>query len=78
MKILENKGFADSRSVNNRNHRPRWMGKEKIYQSEAKMKFSGSFSSLLYILLDSYTIGGDREIKWVRKLLPRSNRHSNE
>lgn len=78
MRILENQGFSDSRSVNTRNCRPRWMGKEKVYQNDIKMQISSSFSARFFIYMDSHTIGGDRELKWIRKLLPRPDKRSKE
>lgn len=69
MRILENQGFFDSRSINTVNARPRWMGKERVYESSRKMKTSGSGVSRFYCYLDSFTIGGDREIARIKKIL---------
>lgn len=74
MRILENQGFSDLRSANTSDERPRWMGKERTHQKQTTMGTSSSLFSKLYIFADSYTIGGDRQLVWIKKLFPRQKR----
>ncbi len=69
MRILENQGFSDPRSVNTINKRPRWMGKERVHEKQSNMKITSTLVSKIYNFVDSYTIGGDRKIKLKKNCL---------
>ena len=59
-RISDNEGFDSVFSTNTRNRRPRWMGREMVFNGIVKKEVSKL--SRLYQIGDAYTIGGDTRI----------------
>jgi len=62
-RICENEGFADSRSTNTRNPRPKWMQSEIICESEFSHGELPWPSQLVLDQVDSFTISGDSGLR---------------
>ena len=59
-RISDNEGFDSVFATNTRNRRPRWMGREMVFNGIVKKEVSKL--SRLYQIGDAYTIGGDTRI----------------
>ena len=59
-RISDNEGFDSVFATNTRNGRPRWMGREMVFNGIVKKEVSKL--SRLYQIGDAYTIGGDTRI----------------
>jgi hypothetical protein len=59
-RISDNEGFESVFATNTKNKRPRWMGREMVFNGTVKKQVSKL--SRLYQVGDAYTIGGDTRI----------------
>lgn len=62
-RICENEGFADSRSTNTRNPRPKWMQSEIICEAKFSHLDLPWPSQLVLDQVDSFTISGDSGLR---------------
>jgi len=62
-RICENEGFADSRSTNTRNPRPKWMQSEIICESDFSHEVLPWPSQLVLDQVDAFTISGDSRLR---------------
>jgi hypothetical protein len=59
-RISDNEGFESIFATNTRNKRPKWMGREMVFNGKVQKEVSKL--SRLYQIGDAYTIGGDTRI----------------
>lgn len=68
-RILENEGFDAPESTNTRNSRPTWMFKMRLLDDVVEPDVKNNFFAGLMRMIDSFTIGGDRNITFYKKVI---------